>query len=92
MSLDLDSMRRQIDYEDRRFAGATRVSRARKLLAEVERLSAQITAVLALHRRNGEHGWCRDCGGLWPCATARALGVQANESIGSDNRFQVSQR
>jgi len=57
------------------------LARAERAEAEVKRLRAQRDAVLALHYAKTEFGhsgeWlvCAGCMKLWPCPTARALGV-----------------
>ena len=45
------------------------------LLAEVDRLRAELAAVLAIHIREDRSNWCDHDEQIWPCDTARALGV-----------------
>jgi hypothetical protein len=59
------------------------LDRGDQLTARVRELEAQRDKALAVHRpTSGSHPICTGCGCGWPCATARALGVEAGEPNG----------
>lgn len=62
---DLDRRVPAIDHDDRNVA--------RGLLAEVERLQAQLDATSALHCRDEWLDVCVHCRHLYPCPTTEAL-------------------